>query len=46
MLGGENRVDVDGLGWIDDDSLQAVFRESRHAILLPFGSIVQLNYLL
>jgi hypothetical protein len=43
MLGGEQRVDVDGLGWIDDDSLQVVCGTPDS---LLFGNAVQLYYLM
>src|SRR5260221_7775922 len=36
----------DGVERIDDDPLQVVFREARHAFLLPFENAVQLYYLL
>ena len=36
----------DGVERIDDDPLQVVFREVRHATLLPFGNAFQLYYLL
>jgi hypothetical protein len=46
MLLGQLRGNGDGVERIDDDPLQVVFREVRHAYLLPFGNAVQLYYLL
>jgi len=46
MLPGQLGSNSDGVERIDDDALQAVFREARHAILLPFGDAVHLYSLL
>ena len=43
MLLGQLKSNSDGIERIDDDPLQAVFREARHAILLPFGHAVHDN---
>jgi hypothetical protein len=46
MLLGQLRGNSDGVERIDDDSPQVVFREVRHAYLLPFKNAVQLSYFL